>query len=203
MAQKLIFFRTWWLRFRHAFSKVPLIGPLFYCDGKDHIAASKEIFFGLSFATATFWLSALFLLSVKTETARSYFELILATVSHGELFIFSVGFLGPILLVTSEDPAEARPFPGRSWHVLALLVLGFIAAGFHSQIKAAQFEQRLSAYDQDFLFSASLIIAGAAIILRYLSVLYRKSTFKPKSELKDVEEEFAKKFEQRHRESIE
>lgn len=193
--------RQWPAVIRHGFSKVPLIGPLFYCGWKDHAACLKEISISLAFATGTFWLTAIFLLSLKASDQLNYFQLLHSTVKNGELFIFAVGFLGPILLITAEDPDSARPFPGRTWHIFAFIILGFLAAGFHSQIKSAQFEERVGIFNEDFLLHASMLIGAAAIVLRYLAVLYRKSTFAPKKELKDPEVDFAKTWGARHEEA--
>lgn len=193
--------RQWLPIIRHGCSKVPLIGPLFYCRWTDHAACLKEISISLAFATGTFWLTAIFLLSLKASSAMNYLELLHTTVKNGELFIFAVGFLGPILLITAEDPVEARPFPGRTWHIFAFIILGILAAGFHSQIKAAQFAEHLDIFNETFLLHASMLIGGAAVVLRYLAVLYRKSTFAPKKELKDPESDFANEWGARHQEA--
>ena len=158
----------------------------------------REMFFILLFSTATFWLTALFLLGSQTTRVLGYPALLFSTVRTGELFIFTVGFLGPILLLTSDDPKEARVFPSRLWSVAALLIIGLIAAGYHSQIKAAQFKGALDPSDADFFYTVSLSVAVAAVVLRYLSMVYRRSTFVPQVEIKKPTDEFADNFEQRH-----
>ena len=185
-------------RLRHTFSHIPLLGPLFYARWPDHRSSFKELFISLAFSTVTFWGTAIFLLAIAASREQTYLELVYSTVSKGELFIFSVGLLGPILLATADDLEDDRPRFGRVWHIVALLVLGLMATGFHAQIKAAQFENRLPAMNLDFLFHASVAVAIAAICLRYLALLYRKSTFIPIRELSDPVDQFSSAFNARH-----
>lgn len=180
-------------------SGFPLFGHLVYCKWSQHRAASREMFVISAFATATFWLTAVFLMTSQTARANGYVSTVLSTAKSGELFIFAVGFLGPILLTALEDPKDAKEFPGRLWHIFALIVIGFVATGYHSQIKAGQLNGgALAVPDQEFLFEVSVWIAGAAIILRYLAIVYRKSTFVPEDEIKQPEIEFADKFVKAH-----
>ena len=152
-----------------------------------------------AFATATFWLTAIFLMSSQAARANGYVSTVVSTVKSGELFIFAVGFLGPILLTALEDPKDAREFPGRLWHVFALIVIGLVATGYHSQIKAGLLKgSALGGADQEFLFEISYWIALAAVVLRYLAIVYRKSTFIPEDEIKKPETDFAEKFVKAH-----
>lgn len=98
---------------KRAFVAVPIIGYLAECSAKQHSDSIKEFFFGVVFATSTFWLSALLFLGFRVNEHVSYLTLLRSTVSGGELFIFSVGFLGPIVLTSLDDPKHARPFLGR------------------------------------------------------------------------------------------
>lgn len=185
-------------RLRHACSHLPLIGPLFYARWPEHRSSLKELLISLAFSTVTFWGTAIFLLAVAASQKLSYFSLVYSTISKGELFIFSVGMLGPILLATADDGEDNKPRFGRIWHIAALAFIGLLATGFHSQIKAAQFEERLSFMNLDFLFHASVVIAVAAVFLRYLALLYKKSTFIPTRELRQPVTQFTNDFKARH-----
>lgn len=186
-----------WLRRR--LSAFPVLGHLVYCKWPQHRAAAREMFIITAFATATFWLTAIFLMSSQAARANGYVSTVVSTVKSGELFIFAVGFLGPILLTALEDPKDAREFPGRLWHVFALIVIGLVATGYHSQIKAGLLKgSALGGADQEFLFEISYWIALAAVVLRYLAIVYRKSTFIPEDEIKKPETDFAEKFVKAH-----
>jgi hypothetical protein len=182
---------------RHA-SGFPLFGPLAYCGWAEHKSAAREMVVVASFATATFWLTALLLMSSQAARSIGYSGALLSTVKSGELFIFAVGFLGPILLTALDDPKEAKEFPGRMWHIFVLVIVGFVATGFHAQIKAAQLKGPLDPMDQNFLFDVSVFIAGAAVVLRYLAIVYRKSTFVPEDEIKTPETDFADSYVRQH-----
>ena len=189
--------RSWLSRKASGF---PLFGHLVYCKWPQHRAAAREMFVITAFATATFWLTAVFLMSSQSARANGYVSTVLSTANEGELFIFAVGFLGPILLTALDDPRDARrEFPGRLWHIFALIIIGLVATGYHAQIKAGQLKgSALAAPDQEFLFEISAWIAAAAVVLRYLAIVYRKSTFVPEDEIKQPETDFADKFVKAH-----
>ena len=179
---------------RHGFSHIPVLGPLVYCKWKDHKAAIKEMATIMVFATAAFWLTSLILMGTQAARSLGYLHVLLTTVNRGELFIFTVGFIGPILLHTSEDKADEREFPGRHWHLLALTLLALVASAYHSQIKSAQLTGVLVQNDLDYLFQVSIWLALSVVVLRYLAMVYRKSTFSPRKEIKEKEEDFLQKY---------
>ncbi|WP_439589076.1 hypothetical protein [Hydrogenophaga sp.] len=179
---------------RHCFSQLPVVGPLVYCKWEDHKSAIKEMITILLFATAAFWLTSLILMGAESARSLGYIHVLLTTVNRGELFIFTVGFIGPILLQTSEDKPNERTFPGRHWHLLALMLLALIASAYHSQIKSAQLSGTLVQNDLDYLFQVSAGLALFVIVLRYLAMVYRKSNFSPRIEIKDKEIDFLKEY---------
>jgi hypothetical protein len=189
--------RSWLSRKISAF---PVLGPLVYCKLPQHLAAAREMFVITAFATATFWLTAVFMMSSQAARTSGYVNTVLSTVRSGELFIFAVGFLGPILLAALDEPKDAkREFPGKLWHIFALVVIGLVATGYHSQLKAGLLRGgTLAPSDLDFLVEVSAWIAGAAVVLRYLAIVYRKSTFVPEDEIKFPETVFADRYVKSH-----
>jgi hypothetical protein len=180
-------------------TELPILGPLAYCTASHHKSAAKEFSVTVLFSTATFWLSALFLKALMANKGLSYFELIGTTVKSGELFIFTVAFLGPILITAAEDPHNAKEFPDRMWHFLALMALALIAAGFFALIKTAYSDDIAKPlFDKEFLFEASITTALCALLLRYLALVYRKQTLISEKELKNREGAFADAFSARH-----
>lgn len=182
---------------RHKCSHIPLFGPIFYASKEDHQIAVKELLISIGLSTVTFWGTALFLLALKSSAGQGYFDLIFNTVKHGELFIFSVGLLGPIIIAISEDKDDHKK-QGRVWQVVMLTAIAIFAAGFHAQIKSAQFEGRSATLDDEFLFAASVVIAVFAIVFRYIALLYRRAHFPITQELKRPEKSFADSFAARH-----
>jgi hypothetical protein len=184
-----------------AFPSIPVLGPLSRCAPKHHFGAIKEFLIALCFSTSTFWLTALLLRAFSRNHDAGVGTLIYQTVSTGQLFIFAVGFLGPILILAAEDPPKARAFPGRVWHFLGLILLATVAAGFYAVQLFGRSPGFTDLVDVDFLFKASLYIAALTAGLRYLTIVYRRSTleFDAEKELKKPVENFVDDFTKMHR----
>lgn len=188
-----------WL-WREAFPRVPILGPLLQCRAQDHVAACREFFGILFWSTATFWMTAFFLLAVSANSDKGIVEVIYQTVSAGQLFVFSVSFIGPIVAAVGRDPPRARIFPGRVGHFSAFLALVATAAGFYAMELIAGNEATSALLNKDFLFVASVVIASTVVVLRYLTMVYRQSTleFDAESQLRTPTDDFAKEFIERH-----
>lgn len=181
---------------------LPLLGPLADCTKKNHRDSVKEVAITVLFGTATFWVTAIFLRVLTVNKGEGYFDLLYKTVSSGQLFIFSVGMLGPILLAAADDPDKNKKFPGRASHFSLLILMAALASGFYAFQLIAREPQGQSLLDTAFLFKASLVIAALVLILRYLTTVYRKSTaeFDPEEQMKEPAANFAREFAQMHKE---
>ncbi|KRA17355.1 hypothetical protein ASD69_11690 [Lysobacter sp. Root604] len=130
--------------------------------------------------------------------------MVYTTMSTGQLFIFAVGMLGPILFIALDEPANAKKFPGRISHVIFLVLLSAMAAGFYSLELAARnpAHKFLQILNTDFLFFASVFVAVVVLILRYLTTVYRKniSGFNVEEAMKEQANDFAGSFSARHKE---
>lgn len=187
-------FSKWW-------SKVPLLGYLALCTGKNHLEALREMLITLVFSTITFWVTALLLLPFQINTQLGYLGLLEKTVNAGQLFIFAVSFMGPIFLLAGDDPPKARAFPSRGLHFVVLVLLAIVSSAFYAlQLGSKQSPEAL-VLDADFLLKASIVVAISAVALRYLTMVYRKNTlsFDPNVELEQPVDEFAKRFAERHK----
>lgn len=126
-------------------------------------------------------------------------DLIFETVSEGQLYIFAVGMLGPILLTTSTSEDGDKKFPSQRWHLVALLLLGIFATGFYSQSLAVR--RGSLDFDPHVLFVVSAGIACCAIVLRYLAVVTKISIGDRKDledDIKASERELKSAFNARH-----
>lgn len=178
----------------------PIVGPLANCTLKHHKATIPEFVITILFGTVTFWVTALFLMAFTANSGASYLQLLHKTISTGQLFIFAVGMLGPILIASAEDPANSRQFPGRTNHLAMIVLLGALASGFYGFVLASREPQAQGLLDTQFLFHSSVVLAVIVVIMRYLTTVYRKSTasFDAEENLKAPVERFADEFQDRH-----
>ncbi|WP_269792391.1 hypothetical protein [Stenotrophomonas sp. Iso1] len=160
----------------------------------------KEFSITILFGTATFWVTAIFLKAFLVNKGKSNSAILESTVSTGQLFIFAVGMLGPILLASAEDPDTSKQFPGRTYHFALILLLGVLASGFYAFVLASRETQAAGLFDSQFLYRASICIALVVVVMRYLTTVYRKSTasFNAEESLKEPVNDFAAAFNARH-----
>jgi hypothetical protein len=80
------------------------------------------------------------------------------------------------------------------------VLLGAVAAGFYALQLSIRGDAKQELLNEGFLFSSSVVIAIIALLLRYLTLVYRKSTvsFDPETQLKEPVADFAKRFADRH-----
>lgn len=183
-----------WRWLKAKLQNFPLLGGLVNCSFKDHCKAMKEFAITAIFATTGFWASVVILRSLKGNSELDIWVLFLQTIENGELFIFSISFLGPILMIALADRNGKREFPGRDWHVLALIGLGFLSALLFSAVKIRKSNLNLPEFlEMDFIINASMWLSAAALFLRYLTIVYHKSIVSADMAAQDVE--FAKSWE--------
>jgi hypothetical protein len=178
--------------------KLPIVGPLASCTLKNHAEAFSEFIVNLLFGTLTFWGTAVLLIPFASSKGMRFGDLLYETVNSGQLFIFAVGMLGPILLTTSTSEDGERKFPSQRWHLVALILLGVFASGFHSQSLAVR--RGSHDYDPNVLFAISAGIAACAVVLRYLAVVTKKSmgTLNVDERIRQPERNFTSDFSARH-----
>lgn len=176
------------------FSWVPIIGPFFDCSLDSHKKSVKEFVPTLAFSTATFWMSAIFLYALVGNREREFMDVLLGTAESTELLIFSLAFLGTIIVSAAEDPDGARPFPGRAWHFLFVFSMAVVAAGFYALQRVEKAGGLRSAFDGEYIQLVSISIAALSILISYLTVLYRNQSFNPETEIKGREDDFSNAF---------
>lgn len=182
------------------FGKIPILGPLTRCSAKNHVDSLKEFSITILFGTATFWVTTIFLKALLTNSEKGFYDVFLSTIGTGQLFIFAVGMLGPILLASAEDSDPSKQFPGRTYHLALIVLLGVLASGFYAFVLAAREPKADGLLNTNFLFKSSVAISVVVVIMRYLTTVYRKSTatFNPETGLKQPVNDFADDFNARH-----
>lgn len=181
-------------------SRIPLFGPMFACSARDHFSAIADFSITVAFSSITFWLSAIILSILDINRGISYVDVLSSTVQGGELFIFSLGILGPILIIIMDDARRAKNFPSGKWLIFVLVVSALVCGSLFAILKASATPgvSGLIA-DKDQAISISFWMAGVACALRYLTIAYNKSLSRFSAEdLQAGEQQFKNAFATRH-----
>ncbi|WBS04212.1 hypothetical protein OU994_07990 [Pseudoduganella sp. SL102] len=102
-------------------------------------------------------------------------DLVIGTVSNGELLIFSVSFASPIFLAAMQDRGGKSPFPGAIWHIFTLIGFAIGAAAVFGLLKIEALVPEIKlGLNMDAIRTLSYYIFAAALLLRYTTMVYQK-----------------------------
>jgi hypothetical protein len=179
--------------------RLPVVGGLADCSAKDHLAAAKDLILALSFSTVAFWLSVIVLRALARNASKPISDILYSTIANGELIIFSVSFLGPVILVALADRQGKMQFPGRDWHIYAVWGIAITGGALFTLIKvvanlAPDFPGLTSSLDMATLVGISIWMSAFAVCIRYLSIVYQKSMLASDSLLQRKDQQFADDF---------
>lgn len=149
-------------------SRMWLFGTLFKTGRATHAGAFYEFIYLLLWSILPFALGALVLYVTNDDPNKNFFELGVQTFQNGELLIFTISMLAPILYLTLHDPEQAEPFPHKLpiSTVVALIIV--TCASLFSLLKAS------SVKDISFVFGLSIVLTIVALVFRYLAIVYHK-----------------------------
>lgn len=167
---------------RRLAAKIPLIGPFFACSWKEHRLAIRDFLITVTFSTMTFWFSAALLSVLERNRDVGYGTLLSSTVQSGELFIFSVGILGPMLITVTDDSRQNKKFPAATYLIFFLVIATLFCGGFYALMKTSVIGVAGVSINKDLVLAASFWAAGLSCVLRYLTIAYSKSLTRMKPE---------------------
>lgn len=149
-------------------SRIWLFGTLFKAGRATHAGAFYEFIYLFLWSILPFALGTLVLYVTSDDPNKNFFELGLHTFQNGELLIFTISMLAPILYLTLHDPEQAEPFPHKLpiSTVVALVIVA--CASLFSLLKAS------SVKDFPFVFGLSIVLTIVALVFRYLAIVYHK-----------------------------
>lgn len=149
-------------------SRIWLIGTLFRAGGPTLAGAFYEFLYLLLWSVLPFVLGALVLYVASEAPDKSFFKLSLDTFRNGELLVFTISMLAPILYLTLHDPEQASPFPHKLpiSTVVALIIV--TCASLFAVLKASAVK------DLPFVFGFSVILTVIALFFRFLAIVYHK-----------------------------
>lgn len=171
-------------------SRIWLIGTIFKTSRATHAAAFYEFMYLLLWSILPFALGTLVLYVTASDPNKDIFELSLHTFQNGELLIFTISMLAPILYLTLHDPEQAEPFPHKLpiSTIVALVIV--TCASLFSLLKAS------SVKDLPFVIGLSVVLTIVALVFRYLAIVYHKVRLPPLTErdLREPQDTFVENF---------
>ena len=149
-------------------SRMWLFGTLFQAGRKTHIVAFYEFMYLFLWSVLPFALGALVLYVTSGATDKNFYQLGLDTFRNGELLVFTISMLAPILYLTLHEPEQAETFPHKLpiSTVVALIVV--TCASLFALLKASAVK------DLPFVFELSVTLTVIALVFRYLAIVYHK-----------------------------
>lgn len=174
-----------------------LIGGLFDASLKIYCHALYEFLYLLVWSILPFALGALTLYVTSSDVDKSFWQFAWSTIQNGELLVFTISMLAPILYMTLYDPEKAAPFPHKlpMSTVVALIVV--ISAVLFALLKAKAVK------DFYFVINFSVILTLLALIFRFLALVYHRARLKSVNEtvLRQPENDFVSGY-RSHREHL-
>jgi len=185
--------RSWFNEVRYWLSHLWLIGSLFNAGRKTYASALYEFAYALVWSVFPFVLGILTLYVVSDDPSRDFLGLAKITVSNGELLIYTISMLTPILYLVLHDPEqEATPFPHKLPISTLVTVIAVTCSALFALMKAHAVK------DSDFVLYLSIALTTLALVIRYLALVYHRMRMPETSEreLRANQDNFLSQFRQ-------
>lgn len=160
--------RRWRRKLAAFLSHTWLIGSLFRAGRKAHAGALYEFSYLLVWSILPFGLGALTLYVINDSTIKDPLDLTLSTFRNGELLVFTISMLAPILYLVLHDPEQADAFPHKLPISTTVALIIVTCAALFALIKANAVK------DGDFVFLLSIVLTLTALVFRYLALVYHR-----------------------------
>ena len=170
-------------RITDALSHVWLLGTLIKIKRSTLASALYEFLYLFLWSILPFGLGGLVLYVTSENSGKNLFELVLNTFRNGELLVFTISMLAPVLYMTQHDPDGADRFP----HKLPISTVGTLVivtcAALFAVLKAA------SVKDFPFVFELSIGLTVLALVFRYIAIVYHRYRLHPPTEMEMREQQ--------------
>ncbi|MBU1225019.1 MAG: hypothetical protein KKA22_11210 [Gammaproteobacteria bacterium] len=160
--------RRWRRKLAAFLSHTWLVGSLFRAGRKTHAGALYEFSYLLVWSILPFGLGALTLYVINDSTIKDPLDLTLSTFRNGELLVFTISMLAPILYLVLHDPEQADAFPHKLPISTTVALIIVTCAALFALIKANAVK------DGDFVFLLSIVLTLTALVFRYLALVYHR-----------------------------
>lgn len=163
--------------FADRYSSFWLFGTLLKVDRPTIAGAFYEFLYLLLWSILPFALGALVLYVTTDCLDKDFFELGLNTFRNGELLVFTISMLAPILYLTLHDPDRAARFPHKLPISTVVTLVIVTCAALFALLKASAVK------DLPFVFDLSVGLTGLALIFRFLALIYHRYRLIPPTEI--------------------
>lgn len=176
--------------------KTWLIGALFDTTSKQHAGALYEFLHLFFWSTMPFWLGGIVLYATRAQPAASPWFLVAQTFQNGELLVFAISALSPVLYLALHEPDGARLFPHRL--PISTIVFGVVI------VCAVLFSLQRAGVtlNASWVYDFSLFLTVLALAVRYLAIVYHRyrSPSVTESDLRAPQDNFLEAFTQHRKE---
>jgi len=178
-------------KMRDFLSKLWFIGTVFKAGRKTLAGAFYEFSYVFSWSVLPFGLGALTLYVAQPDGA-SILEHAVSTFKNGELLVFTISMLVPVLYMVLFDPDKAGPFPHKLPISTVVTLIIVISASLFALLKAK------AVLKPDFVFDLSLLLTLLALFIRMLALIYHRVRMPSPNEedLRLPQQEFVTNYEE-------
>lgn len=157
------------------------------------MSALYEFAYLVIWSILPFALGALVLYVISDAKDKNFFELAVKTFRNGELLVFTISMLAPILYLTLHDPEQADPFPHKLPLSTTVSLIIVTSAALFAVMKSGGVK------DTEFVYYFSVFLTLCALFFRFLAILYHKVRMPALSEreLRGPQDQFVENFRER------
>jgi len=167
-----------------------LVGALFQAGRKVYAGALYEFLYLFVWSILPFALGALVLYVTSESPTKNFFEFGQATYQNGELLVFTISMLAPILYLTLHEPEQAESFPHKLPISTTVALLVVTCAALFALLKANAVK------DIGFVLDLSVALTLVALVFRYLALIYHRLRMPQVTErdLRSPQDEFVEQY---------
>lgn len=158
---------------RNIISQIPFFGGMAMARVRDHWGAMVELVPNLLFSTVPIWLGAILMLADESNE-KNWFQLLMANLQNGELYIYSTALLGPLYYFIFTEYAGVNKFPNGRSLIIGSSLISLCAVAYFSALKTGKMFGFLGKIDKEFVFAFSWKLYLGAVLIAYLAYVYKK-----------------------------
>lgn len=173
-----------------ALSHVWLLGTFIKVKRSTLAGAFYEFLYLFLWSILPFALGGLVLYVTSDKPDKDLYKLTLNTFRNGELLVFTISMVAPILFLTLHDPENADKFPHKLPISTVVTLVIVVCAALFAALKAAAVK------DIPFVFELSVGLTILALGFRYIALVYHRYRMHAPTEMemREQQESFVKDF---------